>query len=216
MRQVYSRKRKRRTATGSAIAEGAAMLPVIVAISVAMILFIFYVGFSLYYHVKLAFVANQVASYAASKLTGYPGTAEDQAVVDECQANANHLCDALGLPHPTISARETASDFTVVLKLSSIKILNGIVPNLPIVESGIALISGNRFTHYATIQIAQIGGPVGGNVSAKMYVPVYRVDGLFGTGGGRVPRGMFDSTDTGVNYQYGSDPPNCWTNVVKW
>src|SRR5262245_39034717 len=70
--QKRERQRGRRSAAGQAIAEGAAMMPLIILLSFFMIMFLMYVGFTLYYQVQLSFIANQVANYAASRLTGDP------------------------------------------------------------------------------------------------------------------------------------------------
>lgn len=52
--------RRRRSSRGQAIAEGAAMLPLIIGLAVLMMMFLIYVGTTLYYQIQLGFVANQV------------------------------------------------------------------------------------------------------------------------------------------------------------
>lgn len=164
MKDQWIRKHRTRSKRGAAIAEGAAMLPLIILVCVTMILFLLWAGFNIYYRVKLSFIAGNVANYAAAQLKG-DGSDADQAVLHGLGDVVQELQEAVGLPTITADAKITpattsssstssststssSSDtattpapmVTIKLSMDDIQFFNGTLPAMTINETGAAVI----------------------------------------------------------------------------
>src|SRR5271156_243603 len=95
------RLRGRRSAGGQAIAEGAAMMPVIIMVAMFFIMILIYVGITFYNWIQLTSVASQLAFYLAGEVSSDQTTlSADQSadIIDK----ANKMLPLLNLP--TVSA----------------------------------------------------------------------------------------------------------------
>ncbi len=203
--------RKRRSASGQAIAEGAAMMPVIIGLAVFLIILLMFVGFTLYYHQKLGFVANEVARYAADRLAG-DGSDEDLEVLKGLGDQANSLTALVGLPKvlTSVSPAKPTKTISVRLKMSGINILNGSVPSVPIEETAAAIIDNTKPKGWTAFYQCEMGS----GWSGMMWVPVYGVS-LYNTKsktyhyqvGPRIPPGLPHL----ANYSIWNDRTLGWT-----
>jgi hypothetical protein len=135
--------RRLRSKTGAAIAEGAAMLPLIILICVVMVLFLLWAGFNMYYRVKLAYVAGNVANYAAGQLKG-DGSDEDKKVIDGLGDVVDNLASAVGLPTVSADAKvdteATPNMVLVKLSMNDLQFFNGTMPTMTIIETGSSIL----------------------------------------------------------------------------
>ena len=203
-----------RSERGQAIAEGAAIMPLMITLAVFMILFLLYVGATLYYYTQLSFVANQVAMYEAEKLPG-DGTPPD---TNDMMAKANELLALMNLPAvgksfnkgpasgATVSiaySGDMTSNVGIQLSMSGISILKGQIPSFPIIGNGAALISPNpKFKYFATLQVMNTN--CGKDISVN--VPCYEAYGQWPQAGfatvfdlGRTPQTLTRVATEGVN-----------------
>lgn len=220
-----SSKHLRRSARGQAIAEGAAMMPVIIGLSICMIVLLFFVGTTFYYWMQLSSAATQLATYLSTRVSSTQ-TSLTAAQRTDLEAKANTLLAYLKLPAVTTStggqgaAVTLATNLTnipalnVTLTLSGIKSIGGMIPTFPIVGSGVAIASTYEpaFKHYAAISFTDVGAPNGIHHGITMYVPCYEAAafGDWGTTLGSVPAGMTEIGNGGVNAVYESAPRNTW------
>jgi hypothetical protein len=131
---------------GQAIAESAAALYLITTLLVAGVLLILFVGSVLYYKIKLAFVAQQVAGFVQNRTNfigvprpnssnstpdAGPNPADIKAITDSATAVANDLLKNIGLPNAdSIAFKQSTTDngdyWTVTITERSIPIPGGL------------------------------------------------------------------------------------------
>jgi hypothetical protein len=213
--------RRLRSPQGQAIVETAAMMPLIIGLFVFLIMMMMFVGFTLYYHQKLAFVANEAAKYAADRLNGDGGD-QDLAVLSGLQDNVDALTDSVGLPKVKTSVSPMPPTETVAVKLtmSGINLFNGQVPTVPIVEIGSALIDKTKPKGWVWMTFWDNqwnGGPVAAvpaywvgqaNASGKVFIK----SGLQSGKPGLPELGNMVTSGTGSTILYGPTGDTIWSN----
>jgi Flp pilus assembly protein TadG len=211
------RRRQRRAAGGQAIAEGAAIMPVIIMIAVFFIMLLVYVGITFYNWIQLSSVAGQLAFYLAGEVTAdQTSLTPDQSA--DVIAKANKMLPLLNLPTVsssgdgpmTLACNLTSSPaIAVSLKMASINLFGGKMPTPKIVGTGVGLIgASSRFKYYAVMQ-GMCAKKNYGNVdwvNTKFWVPCYKSNRAPGS----IPAGVTWAGGFGVNCTEESSSNNVW------
>lgn len=223
--------RQRRSARGQAIAEGAAMMPVIVGLSLFMVILLFFIGTTFYYWIQLNSLATQLASYLSTQVKS-DQTALTATQKSDLITKANKLLTILNLPTVATGSESGGSGggamalaadlsgnpaLTVTLTLTGIKTFGGVIPSIPIVGHGVSLapLFEPKFKHFAGVCFTDVGAPNGIHHGVTLYVPCYEVAAFGDWGGvaGKIPSGMSQLGYGGVNSVYDASPRQTFGGV---
>jgi hypothetical protein len=200
--QVLVNTKKKRACNGQAIAEGVAILPIIVGVLIAL----FSIGawyFQTYsaimsYKQQVTFLAEELALYGGNRATGDPSA--DSALFgngpDSIQAKSNIICSRMGLSPSAVvvQASEDATALTVNVAFSNLyvsslnfeffgKKMSQSVNLAGFSSTASALIDDSKPKYMAVIDAHT------GTNGMQLYVPTYAIRGSQQGGSGLFPIG---------------------------